>query len=72
VDLFLAEGSGLGVLEACGQGREHRNVVVLTSHATPEMRQRCLELGARAVFDKGTEFRELLEFCRQCPAGSSD
>jgi DNA-binding NarL/FixJ family response regulator len=64
VDLFLAEGSGLGVLEACRQRREEREVVVLTSHATPEMRARCLALGAGAVFDKGTEFAKLLAFCR--------
>jgi two-component system OmpR family response regulator len=70
VDLFLAQGSGLGVLEACRQRPRQGEVVVLTSHATPEMRERCLALGARAVFDKASEFRQLVEFCRGAAAAN--
>lgn len=63
VDLFLKQGSGLGVLEA-GQlrGRDQR-VVVLSNYATPDMRRRCSELGADAVFDKSNEIDALVDYC---------
>lgn len=61
VDLFLKEGSGLGVLQGC-QGRQtHQRVVLLTNYATPEIRRQALALGADAVFDKSTELAELFE-----------
>ena len=63
VDLFLKQGSGLGVLEAC-RGRESgQRVVVLSNYATPDMRARCDELGADAVFDKSNEIDALVEYC---------
>jgi two-component system OmpR family response regulator len=67
VDLFLKQGSGLGVLEAC-QGRpEGRKVVVLSNYATADMRKRCAQLGADAVFDKSNEIDALVDYCiQQC------
>ena len=63
VDLFLRQGSGLGVLEACQQrGREQR-VIVLSNYATPDMRRRCAQLGADAVFDKSNEIDALVDYC---------
>ena len=63
VDLFLKQGSGLGVLEAC-QGRPAgRRVVVLSNYATADMRKRCALLGADAVFDKSNEIDALVEYC---------
>ena len=74
VDLFLKQGSGLGVLEACqGRGREQR-VVVLSNYATPDMRKRCAQLGADAVFDKSNEIDALVDYClalRDKPAPTS-
>jgi DNA-binding NarL/FixJ family response regulator len=69
VDLFLAEGSGLGVLEACRSLRPGQQVVVLTSYATRQMRARCLALGAAAVFDKTSQLADLVAFC-QTPTGA--
>lgn len=64
VDLFLREGSGMNVLAACsGHRREGQAMVVLTNHATDEIRRRCLALGADAVFDKSTEIDELIDWC---------
>jgi DNA-binding NarL/FixJ family response regulator len=63
VDMFLQEGSGLGVLRACQNRQTHQRVVVLTNYATEEMRRRCLALGANAVFDKSTELDELFDYC---------
>ncbi|HSI54822.1 MAG: response regulator [Ramlibacter sp.] len=63
VDLFLKQGSGLGVLEACRGRVEGQRVVVLSNYATADMRKRCLQLGADAVFDKSNEIDALVDYC---------
>jgi DNA-binding NarL/FixJ family response regulator len=64
VDLFLRDGSGLGVIAACQQRLSHQKVVLLSNFAITEVRQRCLQLGADAVFDKSNEVEALLDYCR--------
>ncbi|MFZ2387696.1 MAG: response regulator [Polaromonas sp.] len=71
VDLFLKEGSGLGVLAGCRNREPYQKVVVLTNYATPEIRQRAAALGADAVFDKSTELDELMAYCIQQAASIS-
>ncbi len=69
VDLFLKQGSGLGVLEACRGRPAWQRVVVLSNYATNDMRKRCAQLGADAVFDKSNEIDALVEYCiEQCEA----
>jgi len=63
VDLFLKEGSGLGILEACQARGQGQRVVVLSNYATVDMRKRCLQLGADAVFDKSNEIDALVDYC---------
>ena len=63
VDLFLKQGSGLGVIEACRARDASQRVVVLSNYATADMRQRCADLGADAVFDKSNEIDALIEYC---------
>lgn len=63
VDLFLKQGSGLGVLQAFQERSSEQNVVVLSNYATAEMRQRCAQLGADAVFDKSNEIDALVDYC---------
>ena len=63
VDLFLKEGSGLGVLKGCQNRRSYQKVVVLTNYATDDIRERCTVLGADAVFDKSNELDALFDFC---------
>ena len=63
VDLFLKQGTGLGVLAACRHRAPHQKVVILTNYATPEIRERSVALGADAVFDKSTELDRLMQFC---------
>jgi two-component system OmpR family response regulator len=63
VDLFLKQGSGLGVLEACLGRQAGGRVVVLSNYATADMRKRCAQLGADAVFDKSNEIDALVEYC---------
>lgn len=63
VDLFLQQGSGLGVLEACKAREQQQRVVVLSNYATSDMRRRCAQLGADAVFDKSNEIDALVDYC---------
>ena len=63
VDLFLKQGSGLGVLQACQARKPVQKVVVLSNYATPDIRRRCAEFGVDAVFDKSNEIDALVDFC---------
>ena len=63
IDLFLREGSGLNVLEAFRQRRRSQKIVVLSNHSSRDVRWRCAQLGADAVFDKSTELEALIEYC---------
>lgn len=64
IDLFLKGGSGLGVLEAVHAMPRALNLVVLSNYTTPDMRGRCMRMGATRVFDKSREIDDLVEFCR--------
>ena len=67
VDLFLKQGSGLGVLEACRNRQAHQKVIVLSNYATADIRKRCTQLGVDAVFDKSNEIDALIDYCiEQC------
>lgn len=73
VDIFLKSGSGLGVLKSLAQRDAACKVVVLTNYATPDMRRKCLELGADRVFDKSNEIDALILYCcRIADGGSGD
>ena len=63
VDLFLKQGSGLGVLEALQKRGRGQRVIVLSNYATDDMRARCANLGADAVFDKSNEIDALVDYC---------
>lgn len=64
VDLFLKQGSGLGVLQACLMREPHQKAIVLSNYATADIRKRCLQLGADAVFDKSNEIEDLVSYCQ--------
>lgn len=63
IDLFLKQGGGMGVLQACRSRQPGQRVVVLSNYATADMRRRCAELGADAVFDKSNEIDALVDYC---------
>ncbi len=71
VDLFLKLGSGLGVLRASFGTPHQRTMVVLSNHATPEIRHKCLELGASKIFDKSNELDGLLLYCEHLAQGGA-
>jgi len=69
LDLQLKQGNGLGVLRAIGPSRPHgAKILVLTTYAIPQYRDRSLALGADAFFDKSREYDRavdmLSEFAR--------
>jgi len=69
VDIFLKSGSGLGVLRAAQALEQRFRLVVLSNFATPDMRRKCLALGAERVFDKSTEIDALVLYCERLAAG---
>jgi len=71
LDIFLKGGSGLGVLKALTDSHSRRKVVVLSNYATPDMRRRCLELGADKVFDKSGDIDALITYCEQAASGGT-
>jgi two-component system, OmpR family, response regulator len=53
IDLILEQGSGLGVIHQAKQSSSGRGtVVVLSSYASPGIREHCMKAGADAIFDK--------------------
>ena len=75
VDIFLKGGSGLGVLRSLAGVEPARHLVVLSNYATPDMRRKCLELGADEVFDKSNEIDALILYCGRLAgsgAGNTD
>lgn len=65
LDIFLARGSGLGVLRAVREAGSAIECVVLTNYASADMRRQCLHLGAARVFDKSAELDALLSYCEE-------
>ena len=65
IDIFLKSGSGLGVLASCRDRTPGQRLVVLSNYATADMRRKCVELGADAVFDKSNEIDALVAYCQR-------
>lgn len=63
LDLFISQGSGLGVLRRLQARRGDRHAIVLSNYATADIRRRCLDAGADAVFDKSEELDEFIAYC---------
>lgn len=64
VDLFLARGTGVGVLRGVADRTRQQKVLVVTNYITAELRSQCFALGANGVFDKGAQQRELMSLLR--------
>lgn len=55
LDLEMAGGDGLELLEAIERRGKGPEIVVLTNHTSPELHRLCLERGAAAFLDKSTD-----------------
>lgn len=71
IDIFLRGGSGMEVLRGLSDRQHGINRVVLTNYATPDIKKRCLALGASRVFDKSSEIDELVAYCQQLANGGA-
>ena len=69
IDIFLRKGSGLGVLQGLANTQRDCKRVVLSNFATPDMRRKCLDLGAHKVFDKSNEIDALIGYCLRLGEG---
>jgi DNA-binding NarL/FixJ family response regulator len=71
IDIFLKRGSGMGVLRAASVLHRSSSLVVLSNYATPDVRQKCLQLGASRVFDKSNEIDALILYCARLADGET-
>lgn len=68
LDLRLAQGSGLFVLEAVKKFEPPPVVAVLTNYPIQQYRARCAQLGADFFFDKAKGLDPLLQVARRMVA----
>jgi two-component system, OmpR family, response regulator len=61
IDLVLRDGSGFNVVRRYREANEGARIVVLSDYATLNIKLRCVELGADAVFTKG-EFKAFIAY----------
>jgi two-component system OmpR family response regulator len=66
IDLLLAEGSGFTVLRRCATSPQAGQVVVFSGFVSDTVRERCVALGAGAVFPK-SEAVQLAQYLRGVP-----
>ena len=72
LDLQLKQGTGLGVLRAIGPSRPlGAKILVLTTFAVPQYRDRSLALGADAFFDKACEYERAVDMLSDLARGRS-
>src|SRR5438132_6166387 len=62
LDISLPDGSGVEILKLIRKRRMEICVVVLTYDPSKELRNKCIELGAAAVFNKLDDFKKAFEF----------
>lgn len=65
IDLFLSEGTGVGVIGHCQNRRPEQRIVVMTNHARNDsLLHHCQRLGVNAVYHKTTELDRLVAYCK--------
>jgi DNA-binding NarL/FixJ family response regulator len=70
LDIDLRNGNGIDVLQSYRKRLPHQTIFVLTNFANNSyVRDRCLELGVDAVFDKTTELDKFFEHCKNLHTG---
>jgi DNA-binding NarL/FixJ family response regulator len=63
LDLLLLEGSGFNLIERAKAHQPRAKVIIYSSYATPAVAEKCLRMGAHAVFRK-SELEELTAYLR--------
>ena len=70
LDLLLLEGSGFNLIDRARQQQPHAKVIVFSSYATPAVAEKCVRLGADAVFRK-SEVTELTSYLEALSGGGA-
>ena len=71
LDLQLPGINGLDLLAQFKREHPARVVMVLTTYAFPEFRQRCVRLGADYFFNKATEFERVTDVLGAMTSGQT-
>jgi CheY-like chemotaxis protein len=73
LDLLLLDGSGFNLIDRARQHQPRAKVIVFRSYATPAVAEKCLRLGADAVFRKSevTELTSCLERLSGAPGSQA-
>jgi CheY-like chemotaxis protein len=69
LDLLLLEGSGFNLIDRAKQHQPRATVIVFSSYATPVVAEKCLRLGADAVFRK-SQVTELTAYLKGLAGGN--
>ena len=64
LDMHLPSGSGLSILRQMRDAKLTHPIVVLTGHASPDIRERCIQEGATVFFDKALEQEDFFDYVR--------
>jgi DNA-binding NarL/FixJ family response regulator len=72
LDLQMPGGSGLDVLKSMQRNSVKSTVIVLTNHAFPQYRKKCLQSGAHFFLDKSTEFEKVGELLKRLIDSASE
>jgi DNA-binding NarL/FixJ family response regulator len=71
LDLLLLEGSGFNLIERAKVHQSHAKVVIFSSYATPAVAEKCLRMGADAVFLK-SELDDLTVYLKDVARNAAD
>lgn len=63
LDIQMPDGSGIEVLKTVKQYARPPIVMMLTNHAHPQYRKKCMEWGADFFLDKSSEIESLAAIC---------
>jgi two-component system, NarL family, response regulator DevR len=70
LDIRLARGTGLDVLEHVKRDEHPPIIMMLTNYPHPQYRRRCFEYGADYFLDKSTEFDSVRGVFKELLSGS--
>lgn len=63
LDIQMPGGNGIDVLKAIKRGPSPPIVIMLTNHAYPQYRKKCMALGADFFLDKSKDLERLAAIC---------
>ena len=71
LDIQMSGGNGIQVLQKIKRQQPAIIVMMLTSYAYPQYRQKCMEYGADFFFDKAREFHRVRDVLADLASGAA-